>query len=692
MRLNEETGMDNNRRSLTASITVFFALLILPLMALVLVVLKAVSSHIEQNDCIRMTMTAGNALLSCYDSKLAHRYGLYGADQELLERYAGAFVRENERIPTEEIRQTPAYLVSSDPLWTGFFRYAVGKVSLQTEKTLSDPDVLSAQIREFMKYRLIAEGYDALLKACSTIKEVSAGTGIEGQFSKLQDKLTEYGQKYQELLICLYPDGGMRYYVTLTQKDKYAPIKLKEAVQALHGKKKEESMPKEVHTLQRWNTAAEKLAEINRKACGILEEMEEMLADIRKAAQELKTEAAKLSAEEQDNARIRDILKQTEEIESNLWGANGELAEYRRICTDNANVTGRITEYIPQVLHAVKYQKEASEQAWQDALSAADAFAETYRDDYVLPETGSGGISIRNLGRIWDWILDWRVDLKKYGPDKNIIPDQEAEEVYLSEKESLMEAVDELGRESTLWESSFEKFAIVEYCVGMFRNLEDQVLQEEGKTALNLRREPFSDGLLKNETEFILKGSFNEYRNLKAVRFRILAIRLIMNMAFLRTDTERNTKILQIAAQTGGMIAPGVGTKITYDAILTLWAAAEAYVDYNILVQGGRIALIKSGDEWFTDLDAILTMNKKNLLEKTKESSGLDYEDYLRILLLFGDRDKELFRIRELIERNLQKSGDTDFSLSDCAVSFVLETEIKAKNGTYTAGEVFSYE
>ena len=79
--------MDNNRRSLTASITVFFALLILPLMALVLVVLKAVSSHIEQNDCIRMTMTAGNALLSCYDSKLAHRYGLYGADQELLERY-----------------------------------------------------------------------------------------------------------------------------------------------------------------------------------------------------------------------------------------------------------------------------------------------------------------------------------------------------------------------------------------------------------------------------------------------------------------------------------------------------------------------------------------------------------------------------------------------------------------------------
>ena len=140
------------------------------------------------------------------------------------------------------------------------------------------------------------------------------------------------------------------------------------------------------------------------------------------------------------------------------------------------------------------------------------------------------------------------------------------------------------------------------------------------------------------------------------------------------------------------MIAPGVGTKITYDAILTLWAAAEAYVDYNILVQGGRIALIKSGDEWFTDLDAILTMNKKNLLEKTKESSGLDYEDYLRILLLFGDRDKELFRIRELIERNLQKSGDTDFSLSDCAVSFVLETEIKAKNGTYTAGEVFSYE
>ncbi len=681
-----------SRNHFAASITVFFTMLVLPVMALFLVVLKAASSHIEQNDCIRMTVTAGDTLLTLYDGELAQRYGLYGADHGTIEQYAGAFVRENERIPTEEIRITPAYLLNSDPLWTGFFRYSAASVSLQTEAALSDPEVLAGQIREFMKYRLLEEGFDALLKACLKIKEISAGRGIEGLFSALQERLSEYGAKYQELFSCLYPNGDTKYYVTITQKKSYAPRKLKETLDKLYGKRIDIFMPQETNILERWEAAADGLADTNRKACGILEEMETMLTEIREMAQAVKEEASKLPSEEQETERIKDILKQVEEMESGLWGTDGELAEFRQSCTRNAELAAKVSKYVPKVREAVESLESVPEADMKAAQNAAEALMSDYRDDFEVPDTDNGGFSIRDLKKIWNWIVDWRVDLKKYGSDKNVIPDQEAEAAYLTEKESLMEAVEELDRQSSLWESSYEKFVIAEYCTGMFRNLEDQILQEDDKSAVNLRREPFSEGLLKNETEFILNGSYNEYRNLKAVRFRILAIRLVTNMVFLSTNQERNTKILQAAAQTGGVIAPGAGTKIAYSAILTLWSAAEAYVDYNVLAMGGRIPLIKTDETWFTDLDAILTMNKKDLLEKTKEDAGLDYEDYLRILLLFGDRDKELVRIRDLIERNLQKDGNKGFSFNGCTVSFLLETEISGRTGTYTTGEVFSYE
>ena len=681
-----------NRNQFAASITVFFTLLVLPVMALFLVVLKAASSHIEQNDCIRMTLTAGNALLTCYDGELAQRYGLYGADQGILERYAGAFVRENERIPSEEIRMTPAYLLNADPLWTGFFRYSAETVDLQTKEMLSDPEVLSGQIREFMKYRLLEEGFDTLLKACLKIKEISSGTGIEGLFSVLQERLSDYGAKYQELRDCLYPDGDTRYYVTITKKDGYAPRKLKEVLDGLDGRQTDRFRFQEIRILKRWGDAADGLAETNRDACEILEEMGTMLSKIRDAAQAVKEEAAKLPSEEQETERVKDILKQIEEMEAGLWGTHGELEEYRKSCSGNTDAVAKVNERLLRILEAIECMENISEEDLKAAQTAAEELASVYRDDFTVPQTGNTRFSIRDLKKIWNWIVDWKVDLKKYGPDKSVIPDQEAEIAYLTEKESLMEAMEELGRQSSIWESSYEKFAIAEYCIGMFRSLEDQILQEDGKNAVNLRREPFSDGLLRNETEFILNGSYNEYRNLKAVRFRILAIRLVTNMIFLSTNQTRNTKILQAAAQTGGVIAAGAGTKIAYGAILTLWSAAEAYVDYNVLAMGGRIPLIKTDDTWYTDLDAILTMNKKNLLEKAREDTGLDYEDYLRILFLFGDRDKELFRIRDLIERNLQKSGNKEFSFAGCAASFRLETEISGRTGTYMTGEVFSYE
>ena len=131
------------------------------------------------------------------------------------------------------------------------------------------------------------------------------------------------------------------------------------------------------------------------------------------------------------------------------------------------------------------------------------------------------------------------IDLKKYGEDTMLF---EGGTEYLEEEDlekalsQSMEAV-----EGGSGQGIIEKLLLVEYAVGMFQSLEDQVHREDGKTAQNLRGKNYGEGIFRNETEYLIQGSANEYDNLRSVEMQILGIRMIMNIAYLASSSEKQS-------------------------------------------------------------------------------------------------------------------------------------------------------
>lgn len=85
-------------------------------------------------------------------------------------------------------------------------------------------------------------------------------------------------------------------------------------------------------------------------------------------------------------------------------------------------------------------------------------------------------------------------------------------------------------------------------------------------------------------------------------------------------------------------------------AILVAWAYAESISDVRILLNGGKVSLIKSDVQWHTDLKHL--GDTLNTSEKNTEQEGLSYGGYLQLLLWTMSNEKISQRSINLIEQN----------------------------------------
>lgn len=85
-------------------------------------------------------------------------------------------------------------------------------------------------------------------------------------------------------------------------------------------------------------------------------------------------------------------------------------------------------------------------------------------------------------------------------------------------------------------------------------------------------------------------------------------------------------------------------------AILAAWAYAESISDVRILLNGGKVSLIKNDTQWNTDLKHL--GEALNTSEKNTEQEGLSYGGYLQLLLWTMSEEKISQRSMNLIEKN----------------------------------------
>ena len=171
--------------------------------------------------------------------------------------------------------------------------------------------------------------------------------------------------------------------------------------------------------------------------------------------------------------------------------------------------------------------------------------------------------------------------------------------------------------------------------------------------------------ILDYEIEYLLGGKKSDRENLKAVVQRLLLVRELSNIAFLETDPEKG-RIIQTAATVIAMAAAQPELiPVFKQSLIAAWAYAESVSDVRLLLDDQRVSLIKTEEQWNTQISSLGVPQGDK-----KQEKGLSYEEYLQMLLWAAGEKNAVFRCMDLIELNENIKMDHMISRMECRYTY----------------------
>lgn len=189
------------------------------------------------------------------------------------------------------------------------------------------------------------------------------------------------------------------------------------------------------------------------------------------------------------------------------------------------------------------------------------------------------------------------------------------------------------------YETDLSKNKLINYVSLVFTN------------ALNEKKETH---LWNTEMEFIISGRKSQNENVQKTREKIRMILLPERLLEVYMDEERKSEAELIALATCGWWSGEIGVTIMKNAILVSMAVEDTESDLDALMSGEKISLLKGFD------------------------IKLDYEEFLKLLLMFEDRDTILDRIRIMIDANLKEVNGI-FDITKVKSGVLLKVTSKSK-------------
>ena len=250
--------------------------------------------------------------------------------------------------------------------------------------------------------------------------------------------------------------------------------------------------------------------------------------------------------------------------------------------------------------------------------------------------------------------LEWLKEMKKKGILAVVVPEKELSTDQMDISECLSRRSLHQGNwEQTESSSELDRILFQLYCKGHFTDA------TQGKTEGNA---------FNYEMEYLIGGKDSDIDNLKATVNRLLLLREGVNLLYLETHPEKNQQAMQVAlALTSAMANPELAEPVK-QAILAAWAYAESISDVRILLNGGKMSIVKTDTEWRTDLQH-LGGSLQNA-DGGQNQNGLSYAGYLQILLRTVPKTKLVYRCMDLIEHNLDVRMDEMVSRTESVYTY----------------------
>lgn len=192
------------------------------------------------------------------------------------------------------------------------------------------------------------------------------------------------------------------------------------------------------------------------------------------------------------------------------------------------------------------------------------------------------------------------------------------------------------------------------------------------------------DSLLQYQIEYIIAGKDTDWQNLEQVAKKLLRWREVSNMIYILSDggkvAEAEAMALALAAVT---LQPALTEPVKY-TILYAWAYVESLQDVKTLLNGGRVPIYKTAADWKTGIDSI--KNVKGSLTNEDSGRGLNYKEYLEVMLFMTNDLDRTFRAMDIMEMDIRKTpGNSNFRLDGCFDTYRAHLSV-------TSGFGYSYE
>lgn len=176
------------------------------------------------------------------------------------------------------------------------------------------------------------------------------------------------------------------------------------------------------------------------------------------------------------------------------------------------------------------------------------------------------------------------------------------------------------------------------------------------------------EGGLQYQAEYALVGKDSDEENLKTVVRKLRRLREQADFLYLAGSPERRAEASEMAlAIAASMGNPELEPVISL-ALLKCWAWGESILDMRELLEGGKIPLVKTDGSWQLSLSSLADLQRAADTERHSADGGLNYEEYLRLLLARVPADILAGRMMDLTELNVREAYPGEHFCLDCCL------------------------
>ena len=188
--------------------------------------------------------------------------------------------------------------------------------------------------------------------------------------------------------------------------------------------------------------------------------------------------------------------------------------------------------------------------------------------------------------------------------------------------------------------------------------VDNMILREYLMGFFNSYRDDHKDRL---ELEYLVAGKDSDLANLSSTVKRLAGIRTALNYIFLKTHEDYKAELTAIAAAIAALFGNAKVIDVAKEVLALIWAFAESISDVRALLGGKKVALIKDETQWKLTIRNVAA----DALAGEGSSGGMNYEEYMRLLLYIRGSETLAYRAMDCIQLRMNEK-DSSFLMKNC--------------------------